>query len=93
MATAMNRRYVYAHQNPHKTISIVNYDADNYVLNNFLAMFDLWESKGERKQSIDKQYSEVWFECSSDMWDILHTETFRQSLKRMGVDLVFKYPY
>ena len=97
MATMENRRFVYAFNTPQNTVSIVNYDAGHYILNNFLSMFDLNENpclnKGERKVSDNGNYLEVWFECSKDMWDILHTETFRRALKRMGVELVFTYPY
>lgn len=93
MAAIENRRFVYAFNTSHDTVSIVNYDAGHYVLNNFLAMFDVFGNKGEKRVSDNGNYLEIWFECSNDMWDILQTETFRQSLKRLGVELVFKYPY
>lgn len=88
-----NRKFVYAYINPHKTISVVNYDATNNYVNTFLAMFDIWESGGEQKISIDNNHMERWFECDKDFWDMLHNPIFNKAFKRMGVELVFDYPY
>ena len=89
-----NRKFVYAFRNPsHRTISIVNYDADNNILNTFLSMFDIWGTSGEFKFSIDNNHQEVWFECHTSLWTALHTHVFHEAFKRMGVTLVFEYPY
>lgn len=88
-----NRKFVYAYINPYGAISVVNYDATNNILNTFLAMFDIWGSGGEQKISIDNNHMERWFECSKDFWDMLHNLIFYRAFQRMGVELVFEYPY
>ena len=88
-----NRKYVYAFRNCHGATSIVNYDAVNSNLNTFLAMFDVWASRGEFKLSADKNHQEVWFECLPEMLSMLNTLPFKAAFERMGVKLVFEYPY
>lgn len=89
-----NRKFVYAFRNPsHRTISMVNYNADNNTLNTFLSVFDIWGMKGEFKISIDNNHQEVWFEWSDSLWEVLHTNAFHEAFKRIGVTLVFEYPY
>lgn len=89
----MNRKFVYAFKNPHGAIWVVNYDPDNAEVNSFLAKFDVWRSKGERKDSIDHKHKEVWFEMTMEMWDVLNTRTFKAAFERMNVQLVFEYPF
>lgn len=88
-----NRKFVYAFKNVRGAINIVNYDADNTELNSFLAKFDVWRSKGERKNSFDNKYKEVWFEFFIDLWDTLQTRSFKAAMERMGATLVFEYPF
>lgn len=88
-----NRKYVYAFINVHGMVSIVNYDAANNEVNSFISKFDGWGSNGKFNVSTDINNQEVWFECFKELWDMLHTEVFVTAFKRMGVELVFKYPY
>lgn len=89
----MNRNYVYAFPSVHGTCNVVNYRADNNAVNEFLCHFDLWGSHGNFKISIDNNHQEVWFECSKEFYEMLHTETMKMAFKRMGVELVFEYPF
>lgn len=88
-----DRKYVYAFKNCHGATSIINYDAKNGALNSFLAMFDVWGSRGEFKLSADKNNQEVWFEALPEMFNMLNTLPFKAAFERMGVQLVFEYPY
>ena len=88
-----NNKFVYAFKNVHGAISVVNYDADNTEVNSFLAKFDVWRSKGERKTSRDHEGFEVWFEMTPDMWDVLQTRSFKAAFERMDTKLVFEYPF
>ena len=88
-----DRKYVYAFKNCHGATSIVNYDAKNGALNSFVAMFDVWGSRGEFKLSADNNHQEVWFEALPEMLDMLKTLPFKAAFERMGVQLVFEYPY
>lgn len=88
-----NRKFVYAFKNVHGAISVVNYDVDNTELNSFLSKLDVWRSKGEKKDSIDHKHKEVWFEFFIDLWDALQTRSFKVAMERMGVKLVFEYPF
>ena len=89
----MDRKYVYAFINVHGMVSVVNYDATNNEVNSFISKFDGWGSKGSFKTSADGNNQEVWFECFKEVWEMLHTEAFTTVFKRMGVRLVFEYPY
>ena len=88
-----NRKFVYAFMNPHNSISVVNYNADNNTLNTFLSLFDVWDMKGQFKLSNDNNHQEVWFEWHKSLWDALHTDPFSEAFRKMGVTLVFEYPY
>ena len=88
-----NRKYVYAYMNVHGMVTVINFDATNNEVNSFLSKFDGWGSKGSFKIATDRNHQEVWFECFKEFWDMLHTEMFKFAFKRMGVELVFEYPY
>lgn len=88
-----NRKYVYAFINVHGMVSVVNYDATNNEVNSFVSKFDGWGGNGVFKVSTDRNNQEVWFECFNELWEMLHTEVFKMAFKRMGVELVFEYPY
>lgn len=89
----MNRNYVYAFLSCNGTCFVVNYRADFLDVNTFLSCFDVWHSRGHFKMSEDNNHQEVWFECSKEFFEMLHTETMQRAFKRMGVDLVFEYPF
>lgn len=89
----MNRNYVYASPSAYGTCNVVNYSAESNDVNSFLSVFDVWGSHGNFKISIDGNHQEVWFECGMDFYDMLHTETMKRAFKRMGVELVFEYPF
>lgn len=88
-----NRKYVYAFKNVHGMITVINFDATNNEVNSFLGKFDGWGGHGEYKISTDRNHQEVWFECPKEFFDMLQTELFKKAFERMGVELVFDYPY
>ena len=88
-----NRKFVYAFRNCHGATSIVNYDGGNQKVNNFIQNFDVWCSLGERKRSADGEYISVWFEAMPEMLGMLNTLPFKAAFERMGVKLVFDYPW
>lgn len=89
----MNRKYVYAFLSHNGTCNVVNYDAENCYVNSFLRNFDAWGSHGCFKISEDNNFQEVWFEGSKELFNLLHTETFRLAFKHMKVEIVFEYPF
>lgn len=89
----MNRNYVYASPSVHGTCNVVNYRADFMDVNTFISNFDIWESYGRFKPSNDNNHREVWFECSNEFFEMLHTDTMKRAFNHMGVELVFEYPF
>lgn len=90
----MNRNYVYAFPSVHGTCNVVNYSGDCTV-NTFLWQFDVWGSKGRMRFHNDDPHTwgDFWFECSKEFFEMLHTDTMKRAFKRMGVELVFEYPF
>lgn len=88
-----NRKFVYAFLGPHSSINVVNYDATNNHVNTFLSLFDIWGCGGVHKMSIDDNHQEVWFELNKSFLPILKRKDFKEAFRRMGVELVFDYPY
>ena len=88
-----NRKFVYVFKNCHGATSIINYDGDNSEVNNFLSKFDAWSSNGQVYWSIDPRFTEVHFECLPEMFQMFNTLSFKMAFERMGVKLVFEYPY
>lgn len=62
-------------------------------VNTFISYFDVWGSYGRFKMCEDRNHQEVWFECSKEFFEMLHTDTMKWAFKRMGVELVFEYPF
>lgn len=89
----MNRNYVYAFKSPYRSCNVINYAATKNEVNSFLHNFDIWNCRGIFKPSEDKNHQEVWFECNLEFFDMLHTETMKRAFERMGVKLVFDYPF
>lgn len=90
----MNRNYVYAFKSVNNTCFVINYSGDSHV-NTFLWRFDVWNSGGQAKLHNDDPHSfiERWYECNLEFFDMLHTETMKRAFERMGVKLVFDYPF
>lgn len=90
----MDRNYVYAFKSPYRSCNVVNYSGNCHV-NDFLRCFNVWGSNYQMKYHNDDPhtYGEFWFECSIEFFDMLHTETMRRAFERMGVKLVFEYPF
>lgn len=88
-----NRNFVYAFKNITGSGYVVNYDATNTEVNDFLHKFDIYGKRGEYKISVDGNHQEVWFEVSNSVWHMLHSHVFRTAFKRMGTELVFDYPF
>lgn len=88
----MNRNYVYAFPSVRETCNVVNYSGDSTV-NTFLWQFDVWRSHVLFKLCEDHNQQEVWFECSKEFFEMLHTDTMKRAFKSMGVELVFEYPF
>ena len=95
----VNLNYVYIFPSVHNTVNVVNYAADNNLVNTFLWHFDVWGSTGHfkinDKISNDpyKQALAVWFECSKEFMELCKTETMQKAFKQMGVEVVFEYPF
>ena len=87
------RSFVYVFKSVHNTTNVINYDATNNMLNSFLSLFDIWKSNGKFKMSDDGNHQEVWFECSKSFMTLCKNEDFVNALDRMGVKVVFDYPY
>lgn len=90
-----DRKFLYIFPHAAETYCVVNYDADNAVLNTFLAMFDVWHSKGQMKVSQDScRHNEVWFEVDKEFYQLAkHSRTFQRAIERCGVKIVFEYPF
>lgn len=90
----MNRKYVYAFNVWGGNCCVVNY-FDKDRINEFFQCFDVYGSFGKHvfHNNDRNTFMETWFECSKEFFEMLHTETMKQAFKRMGVDLVFEYPF
>lgn len=90
-----DRKFLYIFPHAAETYCVVNYDADNIILNTFLAMFDVWHSKGQMKVSQDScRHNEVWFEVDKEFFQLAKTSrTFQRAIERTGVKIVFEYPF
>ena len=97
----MNRNYVYAFPSVHGTYNVVLYykyrsrtDCSDIKIINFLGNFDIYKNvRGCYKYNKKYHCAEFWFECSKEFFEMLHTETMNRAFKRMGVELVFEYPF
>lgn len=85
----MERNYVFIFSSVNNTTWAINYDPSNLQVNKFLSLFDVWGSSGEFK----KESSEVWFECSKEFLELSKTPDMDRAFKRMGVKLVYTYPF
>lgn len=89
----MNRNCVYTFPSVHNTCNVVVYCFESHInpeLISFIQKFDVWKSYGNYKR--EKPIS-VWFECSKEFFEILHTDTMKQAFNRMGFKLIFEYPF
>lgn len=86
-----NCKYVYAFQNVHGMVSVVNYNGVNGAVNDFLHCFDAWGGRGRFSWPANDRVAEVWFELPAEMWELLHMENFKIAFKRMDAELVFDY--
>lgn len=95
----IKRNYVYIFPSVHNTTCVVNYDWNNSQVNNFLSLFDIWGSHGQRKAHFqESNYEsqvdyEVWFECSKEFTDLATTPDMVRAFKRMNVNVVTDYPF
>lgn len=64
----------------HGTYNAVNYDITNVKLSFLLSLFDVWFSKGERKED-----NTVWFEIPAE---VATSEYFRKAIKKCGVEIM-----
>lgn len=89
----MNRNFVYISNSVYGTTNVVNYDSNNNGVNNFIKLFDVWNSSGEVKVSEDGVHKEVWFECSKFFYDMCKSGDMCGAFNRLGVKVVFDYPF
>lgn len=92
------KNYVYAFQFARvtKVVSIVKRPIDWYKvkeINDFLHLFAIGDSYGSYHLGKNDDYGEFWFDCYGEFFEILHTESMERAFKRMGVELVFEYPF
>ena len=83
-----SRKYVHISRSAHDTTNVVSYDFANSRLNNFLWVFDVWDSSGHFSLCSDNKSKKISFECSSEFYDLASTDTFIQAFKRMGVEVL-----
>lgn len=89
------RKYLYLFPHTGETYCAVNYYAFNNELNSFLKLFNVWGTDGgEFKISEDGNYSEMWFEVDDEFYRLAkYNTTFRRAIERLGVKIVFEYPF
>ncbi len=89
-----DRKFLYITPRTGNTYSAVNYYATNCELNSFLNLFDIWGSHGEHKISEDENHQEVWFEVDEEFYQLAkHSRTFQRAIEKLGVTIVFEYPF
>lgn len=91
-----DRRFLYIFPRPNgSTYNAVNYHAINSGLNSFLTLFDVWNCGGGlHKSSEDDNHQEVWFEVDEEFYQLTkNSETFRRAIEKLGVEIVFEYPF
>lgn len=89
------RKYLYIFPQPNNNYWAVNYDAANCELNSFLSLFCLWGKKGgQHRISEDGNHQEVWFEVDAEFARLAaNTFALPEAIKRLGVEIVFDYPF
>jgi hypothetical protein len=89
------RKYLYLFPCNAETYYAVNYDATNNSLNAFLQPFNFYGPEGgEFKLSEDENHSEVWFKVDDEFYRLAkYNTTFRRAIERLGVNIVFEYPF
>lgn len=90
----MNRNYVYVFPSAYGTCNVVNYSGNCHV-NTFLSYFDIWGNNGQMKfhNGDPHTWGDFWFECGAEFYDLSKTDTMQRAFDRMGVKLVFEYPF
>lgn len=90
-----DRKFLYIFPNVNGNYFAVNYDACNCELNSFLALFDVWGNKSaQHKVSEDGNHQEVWFEVDEEFHLLVaNTFNFNTVFKRLGVEVVYQYPF
>lgn len=89
----LHRDFVYAFKSAHGTAYAINYAAKRCDINNFLKNFLIIDNAEQLKPSNNGIHSEVWFEIELEVFEMFKSEAFKTAFKRMGVELVFEYPY
>ena len=85
----LNRNIVYVSRSAYGTTNVINYDASNYALNDFLRQFDVWGGNGNYKICSDGKHSKVCFECSKEFYNFASTEDFIRIFRRFEVIVIF----
>lgn len=70
---------------------VINLDVENHELNGFLAMFDVWGSKGQFKDACfdtTEKVETIQFEMLTEFYSMITSENFRLALSRFGVKVV-----
>lgn len=85
-----DRRRILISQSAHRTTLVVNYMADNNLLNEFLSVFDIFDGYGDHQISDDNNHAEVHFEMSEEFFTIASTEIMQRALSKFGVKIEFE---
>lgn len=89
-----DRKYLYIFPQPDNNYWAVNYDAINCELNSFLRLFSISGRDGQHKISEDENHQEVWFEVDEEFYRLVsNTFALPEAIKRLGVEIVFDYPF
>lgn len=94
----MKRKYVYAFRFARvtKVVSIFERSLDwNEIkkTNDFIHLFSMQNSYGDMRKGSNENYREFWFDCPGGVFDVFNTITMKRVFERMGVELVFEYPF
>lgn len=89
------RKFLYVFPQPDgNNYWAVNYDAINCELNSFLRLFSIYGGDGQHKISEDGNHQEVWFEVDEEFSRLVsNTFALPEAIKRLGVEIVFDYPF
>lgn len=94
----MKHKYVYAFRFARvtKVVSIFErpLDWDEIKrINEFIHLFSMQNSYGDMQKGSNDKYGEFWFDCPEGVFGVFNTITMKRVFERMGVELVFEYPF
>lgn len=73
----------------HNTIDVVVQNCSEHV-NDFLSLFDVWESHGNYKYDGLESWerAKIWFECPMEFLDFIKSPIGERALHRLGIEKI-----